>query len=248
MVVFGIDPGYAIVGWGAISFKSNTYKAIGYGSVETEAHTDFNERLEYIYDELHSILSRCRPDALAIERLYFQTNQKTAIKVAQARGVTLLAAQKLRIPIFEYTPLQVKDTCCSADTRIEDIRFSNIEFDLDGLPLKCKFQKTDDMRYPGDSTVAELTVAYVGCQHPREDHGNQKFVEVADPSGYRSLIHSVVFENFTFPGFTPPLVAELFTTVPGQEVRDIEFRSVPPVNVRRRGNIGSVKANGKEVK
>ena len=108
MVVFGIDPGYAIVGWGAISFKSNTYKAIGYGSVETQAHTDFNQRLEYIYDELYAILNRCRPDALAIERLYFQTNQKTAIKVAQARGVTLLAAQKLKIPIFEYTPLQVK--------------------------------------------------------------------------------------------------------------------------------------------
>ncbi len=108
MVVFGIDPGYAIVGWGAISYKSNTYKAIGYGSVETQAHTDFNRRLEYIYDELYSILQRCRPDALAIERLYFQTNQKTAIKVAQARGVTLLAAQKLKIPVFEYTPLQVK--------------------------------------------------------------------------------------------------------------------------------------------
>lgn len=108
MVVFGIDPGYAIVGWGAISFKSNTYKALGYGSVETQAHTDFNQRLEYIYDELYSILNRCRPDALAIERLYFQTNQKTAIKVAQARGVTLLAAQKLKIPVFEYTPLQVK--------------------------------------------------------------------------------------------------------------------------------------------
>ena len=108
MVVFGIDPGYAIVGWGAISFKANTYKALGYGSVETQAHTDFNQRLEYIYDELYSILNRCRPDALAIERLYFQTNQKTAIKVAQARGVTLLAAQKLKIPIFEYTPLQVK--------------------------------------------------------------------------------------------------------------------------------------------
>ena len=108
MVVFGIDPGYAIVGWGAISFKSNTYKALGYGSVETQSHTDFNQRLEYIYDELYAILNRCRPDALAIERLYFQTNQKTAIKVAQARGVTLLAAQKLKIPIFEYTPLQVK--------------------------------------------------------------------------------------------------------------------------------------------
>ena len=98
LIVFGIDPGYAIVGWGAIAFQNNSYRAIGYGSVETEAHTDFNARLEYIYDELTAILSRCRPDALSIERLYFQTNQKTAIKVAQAR----------KIPIFEYTPLQVK--------------------------------------------------------------------------------------------------------------------------------------------
>ena len=64
--------------------------------------------MEYIYNELYTILKRCRPDALAIERLYFQNNQKTAIKVAQARGVTLLAAQQLKIPIFEYTPLQVK--------------------------------------------------------------------------------------------------------------------------------------------
>ncbi len=145
-------------------------------------------------------------------------------------------------------PVQISDTCGSADTRIEDIRFSNIEIDMDGLPLNYAIQKTDDMRYPGDSFAKELTLAYIVCPHPREDHGNQNFVEVADPSGYRSLIRAVVFENFAFPGFTPPLVAELFTTVPGQEVRDIEFRSVPPVNVRRRGNIGSVKANGKEVK
>ena len=108
MVVFGIDPGYAIVGWGAISFKSNSYKALGYGSVQTHANTDFNARLEYIYNEIYSILNRCRPDALAIERLYYQSNQKTVIKVAQARGVIILAAQKLKIPIFEYTPLQVK--------------------------------------------------------------------------------------------------------------------------------------------
>lgn len=108
LVVFGIDPGYAIVGWGAVSFQANTYKVLGFGSVETQAHEDFNQRLEYIYNELYAILKRCRPDALAIERLYFQTNQKTAIKVAQARGVTLLAAQQLKIPIFEYTPLQVK--------------------------------------------------------------------------------------------------------------------------------------------
>lgn len=110
MVVFGIDPGYAIVGWGAISFKTNCYKALGFGAIETPANMDFNARLEYIYDEIYSILNRCKPDALAIEKLYFQTNQKTAINVAQARGVILLAAQKLKIPIFEYTPLQVKTT------------------------------------------------------------------------------------------------------------------------------------------
>lgn len=108
MVVFGIDPGYAIVGWGAISYKANTYKPLGFGAVETQAHTDFNHRLELIYDEIYSVLQRCRPDALSIEKLYFTTNKTTAIKVAQARGVILLAAQKLNIPIFEYTPLQVK--------------------------------------------------------------------------------------------------------------------------------------------
>ena len=108
MVIFGIDPGYAIVGWGAIGFKSNTYKALGFGAVETQAGMDFNYRLEYIYDEIFSVLNRCRPDALVIEKLYFQNNQKTAIMVAEARGVILLAAQKLKIPIYEYTPLQVK--------------------------------------------------------------------------------------------------------------------------------------------
>ena len=108
MVIFGIDPGYAIVGWGAIGFKSNTYKALGFGAVETQAGMDFNYRLEYIYDEIFNVLNRCRPDALATENLYFQNNQKTAIMVAEARGVILLAAQKLKIPIYEYTPLQVK--------------------------------------------------------------------------------------------------------------------------------------------
>ena len=90
------------------------------------------------------------------------------------------------------------------------------------------------------SFAVELTVAYVGCLHPKEDHGNQHFVDVADPSGYRSLIRSVAFEDFTFPGFTPPLAAELFTTVPGQNVRDIAFRSVPPLSIHRRGNVCSV--------
>lgn len=76
LVVFGIDPGYAIVGWGAINFQSNTYKTLGYGAIETVAGTDFNKRLEYIYDETYAILNRCRPDALAIENFTFRPIRK----------------------------------------------------------------------------------------------------------------------------------------------------------------------------
>lgn len=158
MVVFGIDPGYAIVGWGAISFQSNMYSAIGYGAVETESHTDFNERLEYIYDELYSILSRCRPDALAIERLYFQTNQKTAIKVAQARGVTLLAAQKLKIPIFEYTPLQVK----TAVTGYGKAKKPQV------MEMTRRLLKLDEMPKP-DDTADALAIAICHAQAAGSD-------------------------------------------------------------------------------
>ncbi len=108
MVVLGIDPGYAIVGYGAVSFHNNRFTPLSFGSIVTEAGTDFNRRLEIIYDDLSEVIKRTKPDAMSIERLYFQTNQKTAIMVAEARGVILLAAQKLGVPVYEYTPLQVK--------------------------------------------------------------------------------------------------------------------------------------------
>ena len=153
MIVFGIDPGYAIVGWGAIDFHANTYRAIGYGSVETEAHTDFNERLEYIYDELYSVLERCRPDALAIERLYFQTNQKTAIMVAEARGVILLAAKQNELPIFEYTPLQVK----TAVTGYGKAKKPQV------MEMTRRLLKLPEIPKP-DDTADALAIAITHCQ------------------------------------------------------------------------------------
>lgn len=108
LVVLGIDPGYAIVGWGVIRFNGVNYAPLGFGAVTTDAGVNFNMRLEHIYDELDLIIKQAKPDAMAIEKLYFQNNQKTAINVAQARGVILLAAQKNNVPVFEYTPLQVK--------------------------------------------------------------------------------------------------------------------------------------------
>lgn len=110
MVILGIDPGYAIVGYGVINYEANKFSVVDYGAILTEAGTPFETRLEIIYDDLNSIMQRCSPDAMSIEKLFYNTNAKTVIDVAQARGVTVLAAHKNKVPIFEYTPLQVKQS------------------------------------------------------------------------------------------------------------------------------------------
>ena len=108
MLILGIDPGYAIIGWGLIRFERGRYIPVDFGAITTEAGTPFNRRLEMIYDQLNELLDTHHPDVVAVEKLYFQTNAKTAIDVAQARGVTMLALQKHNVPVYEYTPLQVK--------------------------------------------------------------------------------------------------------------------------------------------
>ena len=108
MIILGIDPGYAIVGWGVIEYRNNTHRPVAFGAITTEAHTDFNQRLKLIYDDMRELIERCKPDAVSIEKLYFNTNTTTAIYVAEARGVILLAANQANIPVYEYTPLQVK--------------------------------------------------------------------------------------------------------------------------------------------
>lgn len=110
MRIIGIDPGYAIVGFGIIEYNKSSFSTVQYGAITTAADMDFNSRLKVIYDDLCSILDSFKPDFLAIEKLYFTSNQKTAIAVAEARGVTLLAARQRNIPIYEYTPLQVKQS------------------------------------------------------------------------------------------------------------------------------------------
>ncbi len=108
LIILGIDPGYAIVGYGVVEFNAGKYRTLGYGAIMTKAGTDFNRRLEIIYDELEIIIKKYKPDVMSIEKLFFQNNQKTAIDVAQARGIILLAAQKGGLEVHEYTPLQVK--------------------------------------------------------------------------------------------------------------------------------------------
>ncbi|MCQ2484807.1 MAG: crossover junction endodeoxyribonuclease RuvC [Clostridia bacterium] len=110
MVILGIDPGYAIVGYGLIDYTNNHFTVLDYGAITTPAGMDFNRRLEIIHDELELIILKHKPDCMAIEKLFYNTNAKTVIDVAQARGVILLTAQKHGLKVSEYTPLQVKQS------------------------------------------------------------------------------------------------------------------------------------------
>lgn len=110
MRVLGLDPGYATVGYGSVEYLNLKFKPVCYGAVTTKSDTPFNRRLLAIDSALSEILQQYKPDAVAVEKLFFTSNQKTAIDVAQARGVILVCATKSGIPVFEYTPLQVKQS------------------------------------------------------------------------------------------------------------------------------------------
>jgi len=108
MVILGIDPGFAIVGWGVLECVNGKFRVLGYGSITTPAKTLIEDRLNQIFDGMNTIIEKYRPDVMAIEELFWNTNQKTGICVAEARGIILLAAKRKGLSIFEYTPLQVK--------------------------------------------------------------------------------------------------------------------------------------------
>ena len=110
MVILGIDPGYAIVGWGVIGYENNHFKVLDYGAITPPAGMSFSRRLELIYDEAELLMKRYSPQAMSIEKLFFNSNAKTVIDVGQARGVLMLAAQKCGLEVYEYTPLQVKQS------------------------------------------------------------------------------------------------------------------------------------------
>ncbi|MCH4239646.1 MAG: crossover junction endodeoxyribonuclease RuvC [Oscillospiraceae bacterium] len=108
MVVLGIDPGYAIVGWGVLTTAGGRYVPLASGAVCTPAGMDFGKRLQQIYVDMTAVLDRWHPQAAAIEKLYFQNNKTTGIGVAEARGVILLACEQAGCPVYEYTPMQIK--------------------------------------------------------------------------------------------------------------------------------------------
>lgn len=108
MRILGIDPGYGITGYSIIDYIGNKFKLIASGAIKTEAKMSFPLRLSEIFTDLNLIIDEYKPDAISVEELFFNNNVKTAINVAQARGVILVVGCQRGIPTFEYTPLQVK--------------------------------------------------------------------------------------------------------------------------------------------
>lgn len=108
MKILGIDPGYAIMGWGVIEKQGNHFRALDYGAVTTDKDMEMPDRLEALYDGLREIIEEQSPEVASIEKLFFNTNTTTAINVGQARGVAILACRKGGLEVCEYTPLEIK--------------------------------------------------------------------------------------------------------------------------------------------
>lgn len=110
MRILGIDPGLAIVGWGVVDYAGSRFRTVAYGSIQTPAGMRTEERLASIFDGMNELLDKYHPDEMAVEELFFNTNITTGIRVAEARGVILAAAEKKGVRMQEYTPLQVKQS------------------------------------------------------------------------------------------------------------------------------------------
>ena len=156
MIILGIDPGYAIVGWGVIEYSGSKFKVLGYGSIETQAHTPTEDRLVKIDEGIKLLVERYHPDVMAVEELFFNTNITTGIKVAEARGVILLSAHQKGVRISEYTPLQVKQSVVGYG-RAEKKQVISMVTMLLNLP---KPPKPDDT---ADALAIAICHAHSGC-------------------------------------------------------------------------------------
>ena len=108
MLILGIDPGYATTGFGVVQAAHGEYRLVNYGTITTPAALPFPERLKMLYEDMMELLRTVKPDAVAVEELFWGHNITTGIGVSHGRGVILLAIERAGVPLFEYTPMQVK--------------------------------------------------------------------------------------------------------------------------------------------
>ena len=156
MILLGIDPGLAIVGWGVVDYQNNRFRPIAYGSIQTPAGMETADRLTLIHRDLSAIIDKYRPVQMAVEELFFTKNITTGIRVAEARGVILMTAREKGLSLAEYTPNQVKQAVVgygSADKRQVIAMVTRIL----GLPEP---PKPDDT---ADALAIAICHAHSGC-------------------------------------------------------------------------------------
>jgi len=140
MRVLGIDPGFALVGFGVVDEMGGRMQAVDYGVISTPKEHKFAVRLETIYDAMTALIKKYKPDAIAIEELFFFRNQTTIIPVAEARGIIVLCGKQNNVPMYEYTPLQIKQAL-TGNGRAEK---KQIQFMVKNILGLDKVPKPDD--------------------------------------------------------------------------------------------------------
>jgi crossover junction endodeoxyribonuclease RuvC len=160
MIIIGIDPGIAIAGYGIIEYRSSHFKTLAHGAITTPAGTDTADRLYTVYSELDSLIKLYKPTEMAVEELFFNTNQKTGIITAEARGVILLCARMNGLNISEYTPLQVKQAVVGYGRaeKTQVIEMIKLILNLSKAP------KPDDT---ADALAIAVCHAHTGCSRIR---------------------------------------------------------------------------------
>ena len=149
MIILGIDPGYAIMGWGVVRKEGSRVSPLAYGAVTTDKDTPMPQRLKHLYSGLMDVISEYHPEEASIEKLFFNTNATTAIGVGEARGIAILACANSGLEIFEYTPLEIK-TSITGFGRAEKKQVQSMVTKLLGLE---KVPKPDDV---ADALAAAL--------------------------------------------------------------------------------------------
>ncbi len=136
MIILGIDPGFGIVGYGVVVTNSGGVSPFSHGAITTSKDKPLSDRLAEIYSDMQRLIERFNPAAAAVEQLFYTSNQKTVIEVAEARGVILLALRERGVPIYEYTPLQVKMalTGYGRATKRQMMETTRLRLKLDKIP------------------------------------------------------------------------------------------------------------------
>lgn len=159
MIILGIDPGTATTGYGILHIDGDTMDAVEFGLIETSKDITPEKRLSYIYEELNIIISKHSPDIMAIEKVFFSTNARTAIRVGQAIGVMLLSASTADLPVAEYAPGTIKKLI-SGDGRADKKMMQRALRKVFGAKIRSKAYKKTHFDNAADALAVALCHVY----------------------------------------------------------------------------------------